>query len=214
MKILNLYAGIGGNRKDWSSKHDVTAVELNEEIAEVYQDFFPNDEIVVADAHEYLKEHFRDFDFIWSSPPCPTHSRMRRVGVKVHDFEPKYPDLKLFEEILFLKNFFDGDWVVENVIPYYKSQIDWKKIVEPQRSGRHYFWSNLNIPDVEYNGEQNIGGNYTLEGLQDQRGIDLSSYNMTQDKKIKMLKNMVDSRIGQAILNARSSKQQSLMEVQ
>ena len=29
MKILNLYAGIGGNRKLWGDEHEITAVELN-----------------------------------------------------------------------------------------------------------------------------------------------------------------------------------------
>jgi DNA (cytosine-5)-methyltransferase 1 len=211
MKILNLYAGIGGNRKNWDGdKHDITAVEINEEIAEIYQDNFPEDEVIVADAHEYLKENYEKFGFIWASPPCPTHSRMRRVGVEVHDFEEVYPDLTLFEEILFLKNFFDGDWVVENVIPYYKKQINWEKIMPYQKSGRHLFWSNLSIENKKYEGEQTIGGNYTLSELEDQRNMDLSKYDICRDKKINALKNMVDPKIGEAILKSRSSKQQKL----
>lgn len=35
MKILNLYAGIGGNRKKWGDDHEITAVELDEEIAAI-----------------------------------------------------------------------------------------------------------------------------------------------------------------------------------
>ena len=46
MKILNLYAGIGGNRKLWGNEHDITAVEYDVEIAAVYQDLFPNDETI------------------------------------------------------------------------------------------------------------------------------------------------------------------------
>ena len=79
MKILNLYAGIGGNRKLWGNEHEITAVEINPQIAKIYQDFFPNDTVIVADAHQYLLEHYKEFDFIWSSPPCPTHSRIRKV---------------------------------------------------------------------------------------------------------------------------------------
>jgi len=71
MKVLNLYAGIGGNRKLWEDV-DVTAVELNPDIAKIYQDFFPNDKVIVADAHKYLLKHYKEFDFIWSSPPCQT----------------------------------------------------------------------------------------------------------------------------------------------
>jgi DNA (cytosine-5)-methyltransferase 1 len=62
-KVLNLYAGIGGNRKLWDDV-DVTAVEWDEDKAEVYRDHFPNDTVVVTDAHEYLKEHYNEFDFI------------------------------------------------------------------------------------------------------------------------------------------------------
>ena len=81
MKILNLYAGIGGNRKLWGNDHEITAIELRPEIAAIYQDFFPNDHVIVGDAHLYLLEHYREFDFIWSSPPCQTHSRIRACGV-------------------------------------------------------------------------------------------------------------------------------------
>jgi len=70
IKILNLYAGIGGNRKLWDELGDfeITAVEHNPEIAKIYSDFFPKDKMIVADAHQYLLEHFEEYDFIWSSP--------------------------------------------------------------------------------------------------------------------------------------------------
>lgn len=51
MKILNLYAGIGGNRKLWGNEHDITAVELRPEIAAIYHDLYPNDTVIVGDAH-------------------------------------------------------------------------------------------------------------------------------------------------------------------
>jgi len=40
--------------------------------------------------------------------------------------------------------------------------------------------------------------------------MDLSSYDISQDKKIKALKNMVDPKIGEAILKARTRKQVKL----
>jgi DNA (cytosine-5)-methyltransferase 1 len=93
VKILNLYAGIGGNRKLWGSGHDVVAVEKDPLIAKIYQDHFPGDTVVVADAHEYRRIHFKEFDFIWSSPPCQSHSGIRQnMGVKFQGFEPVYPD--------------------------------------------------------------------------------------------------------------------------
>ena len=58
MKILNLYAGIGGNRKLWGEEHEITAIENVQEIADIYQEFFPNDRVIVTDAHDYLLKHF------------------------------------------------------------------------------------------------------------------------------------------------------------
>ena len=84
MKILNLYAGVGGNRKLWGNEHKIVAIENNPDIAAVYKDLFPSDEVVVEDANKYLLENYMNFDFIWSSPPCPTHSQIRyNIGFKI-----------------------------------------------------------------------------------------------------------------------------------
>ena len=110
LKVCNLYCGIGGNRKLWQDV-EVTAVENNPDIAKIYCDFFPNDKMVVGDAHAYLLEHFGEFDFIWSSPPCPTHSKPRYIMAssdnkefqEKHNQKPIYPSMKLYEEILLLQ---------------------------------------------------------------------------------------------------------------
>ncbi len=67
MKILNCYANIGGNRKNWTphgAEHEITAVEIDPKIAAIYKDFWPNDEVVIGDAHQYLLDHYKEFDFI------------------------------------------------------------------------------------------------------------------------------------------------------
>jgi len=137
MKVLNLYAGIGGNRKLWGSDHDIIAVEIDPDIADIYSDFFPADKVIIGDAHEYLLNHYSEFDFIWASPPCPTHSTLcsAKKGWGIVD----YPDMKLYQEILLLQHFFDGKYVVENVVSYYQP------LIIPEKICRHYFWANFNI---------------------------------------------------------------------
>lgn len=133
-KVLNLYAGLGGNRKLWEDV-DVVAVEFDERIANVYSRLYPKDFVIIGDAHEYLRENFDRFDFIWSSPPCQTHSRMARATR--HSLK-RFPDLKLYEEIIFLQTYAKCKWIVENVVPYYEP------LIEPtRRVGRHVFWSNF-----------------------------------------------------------------------
>lgn len=147
MKILNLYACLGGNRYKWDEvakeagfEIQVTAVEYDKEIAQAYQERFPNDIVIVEDAHQYLLDHYKEFDFIWSSPPCPSHSKIRITQKTRENFKALYPDMKLYEEIIFLDNYFDGKYCVENVTPYYEPLIAAKK------RGRHLYWTNFNLP--------------------------------------------------------------------
>lgn len=215
LKILNLYAGIGGNRKLWNGDIEVTAVENNQQIAKIYQDFFPNDKVIVADAHQYLLEHYKEFDFIWSSPPCPTHSGtnhfLNTQGVI------RYPDMSLYQEIIFLQTFFKGKYCVENVIPYYEP------LIKPKISERHCFWTNFSIDkrrkdlsvtitnsrvSTRRTKEQHIGM------LQKYHGFDLSNLKTSDTIKIVMLSNCVRPGLGLHILNmAYKEKQKQLFEV-
>ena len=156
VKVLNLYSGVGGNRKLWEGC-DVTAVEYDSKIASVYSRLFPEDEVIVTDAHEYLRQNFRDFDFIWSSPPCPTHSKMAKA---TRHKNRNYPDMRLYEEILFLDHFFKGGWVVENVVPFYKPLIDGKVV------GRHMYWSNFDVGDYAEEKPENFINLSNLAGKQ------------------------------------------------
>lgn len=145
-KILNLYACLGGNRYKWDEVADieVTAVELDPELARLYQERFPNDTVIVGDAHQYLLDHYSEFDFIWSSPPCPSHSRARfwNSSSERTTLKPVYPEMELYQEIIFLDNYFEGKYCVENVIPFYPPLIPAKK------RGRHLYWTNFNLPST------------------------------------------------------------------
>jgi len=165
MKVLNLYSGIGGNRKLWNDVQ-VTAVELDAEIAKIYKDFFPEDEVIIADAHQYLLEHFNEYEFIWSSPPCQTHSQIRyNIGFKANRKYRKvnavYPDMTLYQEIILLDKYYSGLWVVENTIPYYEP------LIKGTRACGHIWWSNFKITDIEYENRNHRGG--TVETLQQRK---------------------------------------------
>lgn len=193
MKILNLYAGIGGNRKLWSG-HEVTAVEYREDIADVYRHYFPDDTLVVGDAHQYLLDHYREFDFIWASPPCQTHSRVRMWGFRNSDkVEQKYPDMKLYQEILFLKHYYDGLWIVENVKPFYEP------LIQPSiQLGRHLFWNNFNISKIAVKeADINRGTRGEWSKL---HGFDLYGFKLNS-RKDQIYRNCVHPETGLHILN-------------
>lgn len=193
MKILNLYAGIGGNRKLWGDNHNVTAIEFDENIAKIYKDYFPNDKVIITDAHEYLRQHYKEFDFIWSSPPCQTHSSFRQnIGVRYRGVEPKYPDMRLYQEILFLQANFNGKWVVENVKPYYKPLIEPTKELQ-----RHLFWSNFEIGNADF--VQDKIRTAQIPDLQKLHGYDISDYKLKNKRQV--LRNCVYPELGKHILD-------------
>jgi len=192
IRILNLYAGIGGNRKLWDGDIEVTAIENNPEIAKIYQDFFPNDKVIVTDAHQYLLEHYKEFDFIWSSPPCPSHSKIRMFSAVARgQNEPIFPDMKLYEEILFLQGYFKGKYVVENVIGWYEP------LIKPNQIGNHYYWTNFPLTNIESESRHHDG---KIEELEKRKGFDLSKYSIRIDKKL-LLRNCVESNEALHIFN-------------
>ena len=194
-RFLNLYAGLGGNRKNLENVQ-VVAVEKDEKIAKIYQRLFPNDIVIIGDAHEYLLENFENFDFIWSSPPCQSHSRMMKA---TRHKSKKYPDLKLYEEIIFLQNFFKGKWVVENVVPYYEP------LIEPTaKIGRHLFWSNFEIKAEEVKQPKGFINKSNIKGKKEMMewlGIYFEE-NIYYEKNhcpVQILRNCVHPKLGHAV---------------
>lgn len=199
MKILNLYAGIGGNRGGWklTEKDSVVAVEMNPLIAKIYKEHFPNDEVIIGDAHEYLLEHFREFDFIWASPPCPTHSKVRKSlaikrdkdGNEYEQNKPVYPNMMLYQEIILLDNYFDGFYCIENVIPFYEP------LIKGQQLGRHLFWSNVKFNEkIKFEARGNFDN---TEELAKDLGYDISKWSGI-DKKLA-LRNCCEADISEYI---------------
>jgi len=191
-KVLNLYACLGGNRYKWTDC-EVTAVELDPEAARLYQERFPQDTVIIADAHQYLLDHYKEFDFIWSSPPCPSHSRARFA--RKSTTSAIYPDLKLYEEILFLENWYEGKYCVENVIPYYEP------LIPAQKRGRHLYWTNFNLPnDLNERKASIMESKDEVSQWCKFHDYDFRQYKGKQSVQ-KMARNLVDYEAGLTIFN-------------
>ena len=197
MKILNLFAGIGGNRTLWGDQHEITAVEFDPDIAAIYKQRFPMDSVVVSDALEYVEQNLDFFDFIWASPVCKTHSRLNSTCQNM-----RIPDMtSLYGLITFLDRFHKGKYCVENVIPYYPPLI-----LPNQTLGRHCFWSNFLIPDQRFPQPKGTLKDLPIAELQ-------KWHQITETKKREYLRNCVDYRIGAYILDcATKTKQMKLFK--
>ena len=202
IKILNLYACLGGNRYKWDEvaksnnyEFEITAIEHDKELCNLYQDRFPNDIVINTDAHQYLLENYKFYDIIWSSPPCPSHSSVRISQKNTNKFIPIYPSMSLYEEIIFLQYHFKGKYIVENVIPYYKPLID------AQKRGRHLYWTNFKLPQ-SINERKSVGistAKKEVEQLSKFHEFDFSLYKGNQSVT-KIARNLVDYEAGKTIL--------------
>jgi DNA (cytosine-5)-methyltransferase 1 len=206
VKILNLFAGIGGNRTLWGNEHQITAIENDQRIALLYHKRFPNDKIIIIDAYKYLEEHYKEFDFIWASPPCRTHTTLSCFPT----FKKKLPDMRLYSIIIFLNSFFKGKWTIENVISHYKPLIKPTAIVD-----RHYIWSNFYIDDKKYNRPGNIK-DLKIKVLCALLKVDINLINnfkpknwSNHDSKRQILRNCVLPEAGKYILDCIVKQKQS-----
>lgn len=208
-KILNLYACLGGNRYKWDEVSDnleITAVEIDPELAKLYQERFPNDKVIVSDAHKYLLNHYKEFNFIWGSPPCPTHSKMRKTNTGEGERKSKatYADMRLYQEIILLQNFYKGKFCIENVIPFYEP------LIPAQKRGRHLYWTNFNLPNDLGDRKKDNFIKSNLKSLCDFHDYDF--YKLSNFKKFtftshtqgiridKIARNLVDYQAGKTIL--------------
>ena len=198
-KVLNNYAGIGGNRKKWpktiTRNGKIEAVEINPVVAKIYQDLFPTDKVIVEDAADYLAKHYDEYDFIWASRPCQSHSFLNYVNniALRHRHNRKLPDMGLYSEIIFLQTFFHGKWVVENVRPYYKP------LIQPSfYMGRHYFWSNKFLLTENIKKFKNFE-NINKKEFAEIHGFDLKRYKLESYFERQILRNCVYPEIGKYV---------------
>lgn len=155
-KFLNAFAGgIGGNRKlldEIIPDLEVTAIENDPDYAKQYSIFYPDDIVHQEDAYDYVIQNYDEFDFIWASPPCKTHS-ITNYFLNKQKKARRMPDLDLFSLIFYLRMYSKTiPWIVENVKPI---ELDYPPYNEPVIPptfilGRHYYWSNRYIPFNNY----------------------------------------------------------------
>lgn len=208
LKYLNLYPGVGGNINLLDENEvEITNVELNPKIAEILQERKPNQRVIVADAHQYLLDHFEEYDFVWASRPCQSHTRM--VKFTRHRVR-KYPDFGLYEEIVFLDHFFKGRWVVENVVPYYDP------LIKPTaRLGRHFFWANFEISQFNIPTPPNFINLATTESkrvMMDWLGIhyEKNIYYGKNHCPVQILRNCVHPLLGKHVFECSKAVQQAM----
>jgi DNA (cytosine-5)-methyltransferase 1 len=224
VKILNLFAGIGGNRSLWGNNHEIVAIESNPDIAAIYKKRFPNDIVIVTDAYEYLRLHYKEFDFIWCSPPCPSHSKMNRV-MESKNYDRQLPDMNLYSIIIHLYSWYKRKWIVENVVPYYKKLV-FKKFIPLIRPDltldRHWIWTNIKINPKKF---ENLHPGVVITYLKNPELCKLhnidenliknfkNTLGVSHDGKRKILRNCVDSRIGKYILDCvKKETQKSILD--
>ena len=195
MKVLNLFAGLGGNRKYWDEvarekgiNIEVTAVEFDPEIAKAYKKRYPNDNVIIGDAWDYAAKNYLDFDFIWASPPCQTHSRLNIANNIRNDRTKRLPDFRLYELIVYLKYFCKKAFIVENVVPFYEP------LIKPTAEiGRHYFWANFDLFFLHNSNFRIV----TKTKVGDFMDLDLNGFKIKN--KRQAIRNEVDYEIGKKI---------------
>ena len=125
-----------------------------------------------------------------------------------------YPDMKLYEEILFLQGYFKGKWVVENVFSWYNP------LIKPFEVGRHYFWTNFPLSKKKITsgkfsitgGVNKEKGNEQVLRLQKEFGVDLSKYSNDERWKRTVLRNMVNPELGLHIFNMAFKERQETLK--
>jgi len=104
--------------------------------------------------------------------------------------------MRLYEEIIFLQHYFDGKYVVENVIPFYEP------LIAAQKRHRHLYWSNFILPN-NLSGRKNPDLSRTknlVKVLSEFHDYDFRKYKGKQ-LLYKIARNLVDYEAGKTILD-------------
>ena len=121
----------------------------------------------------------------------------QNLAVRFRGTTPEYPDMKLYQEIIFLQANARGLWVIENVMPYYRPLIAPTVTLQ-----RHLFWANFLIPKKEF--PKDTLRSAQIDDLQAHIGIDLSAYALPNKRQI--LRNCVYPELGAHIMDCAKAR--------
>lgn len=204
-KVLDLFSGIGGTARgiikylyEKNIVFEYTAIDNNPEAILAYTKNIPFSFILNEDAYTY---DFKGYNFIWASPPCKTHSCLNMYSNR------KEPDMRLWALIKKL-SMQKIPYVVENVLPYYKSPIK-----SNFKIGRHLFWSN--IPFINFRGPV-LPKDFSYMNLSDwmkYHSVGPGVIDHIEDKirKRQILRNMVRSDISYNLIKQFFEPKQSIL---
>ncbi len=183
IKILDLFCGLGGVARGFQEyliekniKFEYYAVDIDFKILLTHKILNPKSITIKKDAYSLRDEELKEYDFIWASPPCETHSHLNFYNWNnPKKFKP--PDMRLYKLIKRL-HILNIPFIVENVKPYYKPPI------KPcTKIGRHILWSNISLKPFKVN----LPNNFTNVKDDVKRLADYHELDITIAHKIKKI---------------------------
>ena len=194
LKILDLFAGFGGTTRGlqkWLDENNISyeyyAIDIDKQTLKVHKYWNKKSIVIQRDAYTFTKDELREYDFIWASPPCQSHSRAQVI------WKRRKPDMRLYTLICKLHQV-GKPFIVENVVPYYKPPIMWDYKID-----RHIFWTNLDLSDVRVNIKRKPIYKMSLHELAEYHGIPYKYVRIYKGDKRQALRNIVNWRISYAI---------------
>jgi len=150
VRVLDLYAGLGGTDKgirkvaaEKNIKLDYYAIEIDPAVCQAHKKNHLESNVICADVKDWL-DKVTDFDFVWASPPCQTHS-INNYSNKAIGYKTKPVDWSLWHVIDILQRAETIPFVVENVKIWYNEPFKHNFKLD-----RHYFWTNLQLVPFDY----------------------------------------------------------------
>lgn len=172
MRILDLYAGLGGTAKGIQSvlekkgvDYEYFAIEIDPNVCAAHKINNPRSTVICADVKDWL-DKITDFDFVWASPPCQTHSILN-FSNKATGKKTNLVDWSLWHVIDHLQRTENVSYVVENVLIWYNEPFKHNFNLD-----RHYFWTNLSLLSFEYQKRTKDWGYLSVKGWKEYHQVE------------------------------------------